>query len=589
MAKRPARSVTPRTRSAKPATAPTADQLAGREGRAGLDVPPPGSRTRTGFDAPVGDPYGHSDPNYRQGGQVTNPAEAAYGISGLSRYGAISRVYEEFLRELQGQQGMKYYREMADNDPIIGAILFAANHLCRKVSFSFKPADDSNKAKEIADFMGSAIFDDMESSWPDTLSEILTMLPFGWSVLEWRTKRRLGMEDPDHSPLDNFGLTPPFENRSVTGTGTIPSTFSPSKFDDGKIGFRSWGLRSQETLFMWEFDTDSKATVLQQMAPPDYRIRRIPLSKALHFRTQVAKNNPEGRSVLRNSFTSYYMIKNLQIFEGIGIERDLAGYPVMQMKDPDVQKGMMPPDIWNTKDEKMVQLLSALQRIVRSIRRDEQEGLVLPWWVDFKLVGTGSRRRMETNEIIGRYGQRIAMSMMADFIMLGHEAVGSKALAATKISLFTAALSSFLDNAGAEIDRVAVPTLMRFNGFPLDLAPTFQHGDVENVNLEELGDFIQKIAGTGFNPLATVAAQKAIMDMAKLPNEDVGEEMPQTVQVAVPGVPGAPGATPPTPKGNKAPDSGGRVGDNKSGQSSRKPPVDAVVTEGSQPAQQIIR
>lgn len=442
----------------------------------------------------------------------------SYGISGLTRFGPISRIYEEFLKELQGPQGMKSYREMADNCAIVGAILFAAQHLCRKVSFKFKPANESNEAQKVADFVGSAIFDDMENTWPDTVSEILTMLPFGWALMEFRFKRRLGLGDP------NLVVRDPFTSVG-SSIGSPVSRFAPSRFEDGKIGFRSWSLRSQETLFMWEFDEDSNATYMQQMAPPDYRIRRVPLTKCLLFRTQVSKNNPEGRSVLRNAWVSYYMKKNLQIFEGIGVERDLAGYPLIQIKEPDMQRGMMPPDIWNSKDPDMVAMLAALKKIVRSVRRDEQEGLVMPWWAEFKLMSTGSRRRSETNDIIGRYDQRIAMSMMADFIMLGHEAVGSKALAATKISLFTAALSSFLDTAGAIIDRRAVPMLLQFNGIPQELAPTMQHGDVENVNIQELGEFIAKIIGTGFNPLAGIDAQKAVMEAAKLPTTGVTGEL----------------------------------------------------------------
>lgn len=274
---------------------------------------------------------------------------------------------------------------------------------------------------------------------------------------------------------------------------------------------------------MWEFDEDSNATVMQQMAPPDYRIRRIPLSKSLLFRTQVSKNNPEGRSVLRNAWVSYYMKKNLQVFEGIGVERDLAGYPMIQIEKPDIAKGQVVPDVWNPRDPEMVTLLASMQKIVRSVRRDEQEGIVMPWWAKFSLVSTGSRRSFDTNEIIGRYDQRIAMSMMADFIMLGHEAVGSKALAATKISLFTSALSSFLDTGAAVVDRRAVPVLMRFNGWPMELSPTLEHGDVESVNLQDLGEFISKIAGTGFNPLATPESQRAVMGAAKLPPEGISE------------------------------------------------------------------
>lgn len=446
------------------------------------------------------------------GGQ---PGFDTYGISGLTRYGTISRVYEEFLRELQGPQGMKSYREMVDNCPIVGAIMFAAMHLCRKVSFKFKPVNSSPEARDVANFVGSCIFDDMNSSWPDTLSEILTMLPFGWAAMEFRMKRRMGMDN-----IVGTLMPPDLGSQEVGGVG-YKERLPHSRFKDGRVGFRDWGLRSQETLFMWEFDEDSNAVVLQQMAPPDYRIRRIPLSKTFLFRTQVAKNNPEGRSVLRNAWTSYYMKKNLQVFEGIGVERDLAGYPMIQIEKPDMSNNLPVPDIWNTKDSDMVALLATMKKIVRSVRRDEQEGIVMPWWAKFSLVSTGSRRSFDTNAIIGRYDQRIAMSMMADFIMLGHEAVGSKALAATKISLFTSALSSFLDVVKAIIDRQATPMLLQFNGIPQELAPQLEHGDVESINIQELGDFISKLAGTGFNPLSGFDAQKAVMEAARLPTTDI--------------------------------------------------------------------
>lgn len=463
------------------------------------------------------------------------------GLSGLTRYGPISRVYEEFLRELQGPEGMKSYREMRDNCPITGAILFAANHLCRKVSFQVVPKNNSTEAKKIAEYVGTMIFDDMDSTWADTLSEIMTMLTFGWALMEFRLKKRQGM-DPSTRPLgaaDNSAEVPqapgdvkaPALNELHGGDQgyKVPSA-APSRYDDGLIGFRSWSLRAQESLFMWEFDEDSNAVVMQQMAPPDYRIRRIPLSKAFLFRTQVAKNNPEGRSILRNGWTSYYFKKNLQVFEGIGIERDLAGYPVIKIEPPDTMKGQAVPDIWNPKDTDASALLAQLQKMVRSVRRDEQEGMVLPWWADFQLLSTGSRRRQDTNDIISRYDQRIAMSVMADFIMLGHEAVGSKALAATKISLFSGSLSSFLDTACDITNRHAIPVLMKYNAWPMELMPEMTHGDVESVNLEELGNFIGKISDTGFNPLAGADAQKAIMEVAKLPTGDMVSDLGNNAQ-----------------------------------------------------------
>ena len=74
--------------------------------------------------------------------------------------------------------------------------------------------------------------------------------------------------------------------------------------------------------------------------------------------------------------------------------------------------------------------------MVKSIRRDEYEGLVLPHGFEFELVSTGGARQFDTNAIINRYDTKIAMTVLADFIMLGHQKVGSFALSSDKTELF---------------------------------------------------------------------------------------------------------------------------------------------------------
>ena len=44
------------------------------------------------------------------------------GGTGLRRTGGT--VYEEFLVALRGRRGAKVYREMSENDPVIGSILY---------------------------------------------------------------------------------------------------------------------------------------------------------------------------------------------------------------------------------------------------------------------------------------------------------------------------------------------------------------------------------------------------------------------------------------------------------------------------------
>ena len=53
------------------------------------------------------------------------------GSSGLVQYGG--EVREDFLRQLQGRRGYATYREMSDNHPVIGAVLYSIEMLVRGV------------------------------------------------------------------------------------------------------------------------------------------------------------------------------------------------------------------------------------------------------------------------------------------------------------------------------------------------------------------------------------------------------------------------------------------------------------------------
>lgn len=135
----------------------------------------------------------------------------------------------------------------------------------------------------------------------------------------------------------------------------------------------------------------------------------IPIDKALHFRTKSRKNNPEGRSILRSAYRAWYFKRRIQEIEGVGIERDLAGLPTLTA----------PPgvDIWNTDDLDMAEALRRSETIVRNIRRDATEGIVLPEGWKLELLSAGGSRQFDTNSIIERYDTRIAMSTMSDFLV----------------------------------------------------------------------------------------------------------------------------------------------------------------------------
>ena len=67
-----------------------------------------------------------------------------YGKTGLYRFNT-GWIYEEFLRELQGRRGVEVYKEMSENDDIIGAILFATEMLMRQSDWSIQEAGTTQR------------------------------------------------------------------------------------------------------------------------------------------------------------------------------------------------------------------------------------------------------------------------------------------------------------------------------------------------------------------------------------------------------------------------------------------------------------
>lgn len=385
------------------------------------------------------------------------------GKTGLKRWqGWIS---EEFVPELRGQRGAAVWREMSKNDDVIGAVLFAINTLMRQAYYTIEPGGSTAKDREAAEFVQGCL-DDMSDTWANTISEILSFLVYGWSYHEIVYKVRAGdKRDPRMR----------------------------SKYNDGLIGWRKLPIRSQDSLWEWVYDDYDELTGMIQSPPPDFTQVTIPLEKALHFVTKSEKGNPEGESILRPVYRDWYFKKRIQEIEGIGIERDLAGFPVL--KAPEGVEGLWDPD-----DQDMVRMLAYAEGLVTSVKRDSREGLVLPFGWDLQLITSGSRRQFDTNQIIERYDSRIAGAVLADFILLGHQKVGSFALSSSKTNMFGLAIGAFLDTVCEVFNNQAIPRLIQMNQEHfkgITEYPKMIHSDVETPNLAEVSQYIKDMTSVG--------------------------------------------------------------------------------------------
>lgn len=386
------------------------------------------------------------------------------GRAGLDAWMGIIR--EDFIKELRGREGYKRYDEMRRNSPIIGSLLQAVYQSVLSIQFQFT-SEEGNEDPRL-ELLNESL-ESMSHSLRDHIGEALTFLPFGFSLFEI-VYQRVG----------------------------------------GKMLWRKFAPRGQDTIRRWGFDdTGGIQGAFQAVVGRDEQF--LPIKKLILYRTNVERNNPEGRSVLRTAWIPYYFAKNIMQIEAIGIERDLAGLPMIHL-----------PQDADTSDESNSDKSKA-EKMVRNIRNDEQAGLVIPYDWEFELVTTGGSRAHDTDKVVRRYESRMLMSALAQFLMLGQENVGSLALSKDQTDFFTMSVNTVADILTETITHHAIPRLMRLNGLD-DAGLALEHSPAGDIDLGTIADFLQK---TGSMISWTAEDEIWLRQVAQLPEktaEEIDEE-----------------------------------------------------------------
>jgi len=209
------------------------------------------------------------------------------------------------------------------------------------------------------------------------------------------------------------------------------------------------------------------------------------------------KNSPEGRSLYRNAYRSWFFLKRIQELEAIGIERDMAGMLVFHL----------PIEYFDEKaDDDQKQTVANYQLIAERMRRGEHAALLFPAEDDAdgktgwqaRLMQSGGRRPMDTDTIIKRLESRIAITVLGEAVLLGMQGnVGSWSLASSKTHMFAIAVRAVMCAIEDVMSRFAIPRLVELNRWPVELSPSFAFGDVESDDLGELMTALAAGVGVG--------------------------------------------------------------------------------------------
>lgn len=331
------------------------------------------------------------------------------GVRGLRH--AAGQVQEEWQQEFRTwSRAYKLYLEMRDYY-VIATMLDAIKLPLLKAPILTEPAEAQTPGDiAAADWLFDTLHRMNKQAWSSHVEDMLSAIEFGWALGEIILEKRA----------------------------------------DGRMWLRNIDPRGQETLDRWTFDNQhtDEVTEMIQRDPNTNEIIPIPISKCVHVTFRGRKGNPEGHSILISLYWPYRQCRDFEIYEGIGIERDVGGMPIAELPEGDIGDTDM----------------DDLEEALKGMRRDENEYLITPPGVKVNPYGS-SNKMYDIGATIERKKKEILMRLFAQFLMLGMEKVGTQALVQGSQDFFNLALGAVQEQVLDAWNNQLVPYLFAFNTF----------------------------------------------------------------------------------------------------------------------------
>jgi hypothetical protein len=422
------------------------------------------------------------------------------GYVGLKEFDGL--ILEEARRDLQYPRANRTFQEMSQ-DATIASALSLFEMMISRVKWRVTPPEDATEEeKKQAKFLKQCM-DDMDHSWFSFIKEVTSMFTYGYCINEKVYRRR----------QRKFG----------------------SRYDDNLVGIKKLPVRSQTTVKEWKFSEDGRdlLAVIQDtsLINDGFRLANslqfageieIPRKKFLLFRTDVTRDNPQGRSPLAKVYQAWKYRKQIEESEAIGITRGLGGIPDFRLPAK-----FMSPDA--TADEKAV--YEEVKRIGRNLQSNEQACVVFPSLYDdqgkplfdWKLVGPPNASQYDTDQAIVRWDNKILQALFADILQMGNSKGGSFNLADSKSSIMQMAVEARLKEIQDVLNADLVPQLFALNQWSLERLPSFEFAQVKEEDLDVISKFLQRTASVGLVEITPENINK-IAEWVGLPSRSLSDE-----------------------------------------------------------------
>ena len=436
------------------------------------------------------------------------------GYLGLNIFDGVSQ--DEMNRDLNFPRSNKTFKEMSYH-PSINAPITLYQTLISKVTWRFLPPDNATEAEKEQCKIVESMMHDMQGTWREFISDIMSAQVYGFSVHEKVYRRRLKSNG--------------------------------SKFNDGVIGWKKLPIRAQDTIekFIYDESGNDLIGVKQNISGIGSNLDRyarrketevvLPISKVLHFKFGKGRGDPFGKSPLRDAYGAWRYLTVIEEIESHGVAKDLTGLPVLKLPPQYLSEDASP-------SQKAIR--AYYENAMRNLQINQQSALILPQAFDpetkqplftLDLLSLDGKKGMDTDKIKTYYKNLIFTTMFADVLVMGQSSTGSFALGAIKNSLTGAYAEALIASICDVLNHDLIAQTYELNGWDVTRAGSFDWEGLESDDLETYSKAAQRLGATGLIPktLDVINHNLRAMGIDQLPTDTTQEELdkmltPQTTR-----------------------------------------------------------
>ena len=392
-----------------------------------------------------------------------NITETEVGNTGLNLRGVRGKVEENISKLWKGKNKKDFISEMRLNDPYVNAWINAKNAIALKPDWVIQPRNpEDSKSKEYADLISNMLFNDMATTFNSFVLNSTTMAEYGFAISEIVLKKRQGKTD---NPM------------------------TTSLYNDGLFGIAKLSPRWQNSITKWDIDNNGNIENVYQRSD-DFGTTdiKMPYKKILHFVMNGYNGNPEGESVLRGTFASYYNKKNIERIQRETFERGFTGILDIQVPPRYMSKKYNTPE--------GVEMMRVIDAFLRNVKQGKEAGIIRPASKDFNIeliqgkTGTG----LDPDKMIDRYNTEIVMCLLSDSFMGKSKVYQGASGEQTKTKIYKSFIGIILDEIKEQINKKLIPLLFNINNLDTEYMPYLDYGNLDDLDLQAVSWFIQSVA-----------------------------------------------------------------------------------------------